>query len=131
MKLLLDTHILLWSLLGPERLPGPVAHALTAEGNELWLSPITSWECLVLAHKGRIRLEPDPERWLRRQLAHLGPTEAPITHEVAIRSRALDIGYEDPADRFLAATAQVYDLTLVTVDERLIRANVCRLLESR
>ena len=48
--------------------------------------------------------------------------EAPVNHEVAIQSRAIDLDHQDPADRFLAATALVYDLTLVTADERLLRS---------
>lgn len=46
--------------------------------------------------------------------------EASLNYEVSIQSRMLDLSHEDPADRFLAATAVVYDLTLVTADERLI-----------
>ncbi len=122
MRLLLDTHIFLWSLLEPEALADPVTRALGDPGNELWLSPITTWECLVLARRGRIALRPDPERWIRAQLDAVGFREAPINHEVAIRSRSIALDHEDPADRFLAATAAVYELTLVTADERLLRS---------
>ena len=47
---------------------------------------------------------------------------APLNHEVALQSRAIDLEHQDPADRFLVATALVYDLTLVTADERLLRS---------
>jgi len=53
MKLLLDTHIFLWAFLEPERLTETVAEALEASSSELWLSPISTWECLLLARKGR------------------------------------------------------------------------------
>ena len=46
--------------------------------------------------------------------------EAPVTHDVAILSRQIDLAHQDPADRFLAATALVFHLTLVTADERLL-----------
>ena len=46
--------------------------------------------------------------------------EAPITHEIARATRRVELSHEDPADRFLAATAQVLDLSLVTADERLL-----------
>ena len=46
--------------------------------------------------------------------------EAPLTHEIAIMSRQLAMPHQDPADRFLAATARVLDLTLVTADKRLL-----------
>ena len=54
MKLLLDTHILLWGLLEPERLNRRVAAELQNPQNEIWLSPISVWEIMILAEKGRI-----------------------------------------------------------------------------
>ena len=54
--------------------------------------------------------------------------DAPLTREVAIRSRSVRIDHEDPADRFLAATADVYELPLVTGDERLLRGKGYRTL---
>jgi PIN domain nuclease of toxin-antitoxin system len=119
MKLLLDTHIFLWALLEPERLPPPAAQVLENPKNELWLSPISLWECLVLAEKGRISLDPDSETWIREVLKSHNFREAPLTTEVAIISRRISLTHEDPADRFLAATARVFELTLVTADRRL------------
>lgn len=52
MKLLLDTHIWLWSLLEPERLGPEVRRAFEGSGNELWLSPISIWETLMLVERG-------------------------------------------------------------------------------
>ncbi len=122
MRLLLDTHIFLWSLLEPERLSPDVAAALQDPGTELWLSPIVVWEVLVLADKGRIILEPDAETWIREVLRAIPFREAPLTSEVAIVSRTVALPHRDPADRFLAATAIVYGLTLVTADARLLHA---------
>ncbi len=119
MKLLLDTHIWLWSLLAPAKLGRRVAEELEREDNELWLSPVSVWEALVLAEKGRIELLPDPERWVRDALREVPMQEAPLNREVAIKSRRLPIPDKDPADRFLAATAHVYELTLVTNDSDL------------
>ncbi len=119
MKLLLDTHIWLWSLLAPEKLGRRTAEELEREDNELWLSPVSVWEALVLAEKGRIELLPDPERWVRDALHDVPMKEAPLIREVAIQSRRLPIPSKDPADRFLAATAHVYELTLVTNDRDL------------
>lgn len=122
MKLLLDTHILLWSLLDPDRLTHEVVKALEDPANELWLSPITTWEILVLAEKGRITLEPDHFSWVRTVFNSIPFKEAPLNGEVAIESRLVDLPHQDPADRFLAATAQVYGLTLVTADVRLLHS---------
>lgn len=121
MKLLLDTHIWLWGLLEPSRLGRLTAPALDDPANELWLSPISVWEALMLAERGRVALLPDAERWVRANLERLPFREAPLNAEVAIASRALKIRSDDPADRFLAATARVYGLTLVTADARLRR----------
>lgn len=119
MRLLLDTHIWLWSLLEPERLGRRTRAALERGDGETWLSPISVWETLMLAARGRLALEPDPEQWVRAQLARLPVREAALTAEVAIESRRLRTASNDPADRFIAATALVYDLTLVTADGRL------------
>jgi len=99
-----------------------VASELENALNELWLSPIVLWEVLVLAERGRVTLEPDAATWIRRACQSVPFREAPVNHEVALQSRAIDLGHQDPADRFLAATALVYDLTLVTADKRLLRS---------
>ena len=119
MKLLLDTHVILWSAAEPERFPQDIAMELENESNELWFSPISIWEILLLAEKQQIILRADHEKSIRKMLQKLPLREAVINHEVAIQSRYVDLPHQDPADRFLAATAMVYDLTLVTADRRL------------
>lgn len=131
MNLLLDTHILLWSLLEPERLTRDVAAALDDEDNTLWLSPITTWEVMILAERGRLVLQHEPAAWLRRVLGEIPIKEAPLNHEVAIRSREVDLPHQDPADRFLVATADVYGLTLVTADRLLLGLKDLDLLPNR
>jgi PIN domain nuclease of toxin-antitoxin system len=118
MRLLLDTHIWLWSLQDPARLGKRVLHELRNPENELWLSPISTWEALILNWKGRIQLPTDLAQWTARATAPL--REAPLTHEIALAARQLPFPHGDPADRFLAATAQVLGLTLVTADANLL-----------
>jgi PIN domain nuclease of toxin-antitoxin system len=122
MKLLLDTHVWLWSLLEPERLSPRVRRALEDDANELWLSPISTWEVGMLARKRRLRVDEDLSSWLTR--AHLAAPcqEAPLTHDIAIAALAVELPHRDPADRFLVATARVLALTLVTADRRLLEA---------
>ena len=122
MKLLLDTHILLWSLLEASRLTKRVAAELENASNELWVSPLSVWEIITLAEKGRVILEPDPITWVRKVFSTVPLKEALPNNEIAIRSRRVALAHKDPVDRFLAATAVVYDLTLVTADERLLRS---------
>lgn len=120
MKLLLDTHIWLWALLEPERLSPTVRAALTDGRHELWLSPISVWEALLLAERGRVRVDTSPTEWVEQMVRALPRREAVLTHDIAIASRGLTLSHEDPADRFLAATAKVLGLTLVTADARLL-----------
>lgn len=131
MRLLLDTHIWLWSFLEPERLTRRIASALEDPENELWLSPISIWEALILAEKGRIRLVPTPERWIRDALREVQMLEAGLNREVALESRSLTIPTQDPADRFIAATARVHELTLVTHDGNLAEIEGVAVLSNR
>jgi PIN domain nuclease of toxin-antitoxin system len=127
MRLLLDTHILLWSLLEPRRLSQHLTTELENADNELWISPISVWEITVLAEKHRILIDsPDQQKWIRDVLARVPLREAPVNHEVALQSRSLDLKHQDPADRFIAATALVYDLVLVTADKRLLESEQVR-----
>ena len=122
MKLLLDTHIILWSVAEPEKLLPEVVKELENKSNELWYSPISVWEIHLLAEKGHISLGSDIEKSIRNIFRKIPLIEAPINLEVAIESRQIKLPHQDPADRFLAATASVYDLTLVTADKRIIDA---------
>ena len=126
MGLLLDTHIWLWSLLDPERLGDSTRDALRSRDNELRLSPVSVWEALLLSERGRVALYPDPHRWIRKALSIAPIAEAPLTVDVALASRSVDIEHQNPADRFIVATAAVHGLTLMTADARLLR---CRGIE--
>ena len=119
MKLLLDTHVWLWSILTPERLSRRMRETLVSQENELWLSPISLWETLLLAERGRLELDAEPHAWIQ-EARNTGPVaEAPLTFDVALASRPISLPHGDPADRFIAATALVYGLTLATADRRL------------
>ncbi len=131
MRLLLDTHIWLWALLEPERLTAEVRAALASPENELWLSPISVWEALLLAERGRLSVPAPAGDWIREMVSAMPRREAPVTHEVAILSREVTLAHQDPADRFLAATARVFDLTLVTADERLLGSTCCATMANR
>ena len=117
MKLLLDTHIWLWSKSDPSRLGKGAAEAISDTANELWLSPVSIWEVLTLAQKRRIGIA-DPLGWV--EIAASQMREAPLTQEIVRVSFALSLSQADPADRFLAATAKVLNLILVTADKALL-----------
>ena len=116
---LLDTHIWLWSVLEPERLESQIRELLASEGSVLFLSSVSVWEAVLLGERGRIVMKPDPITWSRETLAHSPIQEAPLNHEIAFRSRTLETNLSDPADRFILATASVYNLTLLSMDKEI------------
>lgn len=128
MKLLLDTHIWFWLATDIGRIGKRARQQLTSTTNELWLSPVSVWELLTLNAKGRVRFSGTPEIWLAR--ATQGIQEAPLTHQIARAAVEIQM-HKDPADRFLAATAQVLDLTLLTADEKLLGLGTIRTLANR
>jgi PIN domain nuclease of toxin-antitoxin system len=130
-KLLLDTHIWLWSVLEPQRIARRVEHALTDSANELWLSPISIGELIVLLRKKRLELPKDIAAWVATTMADLELTEAPLTVEVALAVSSFNFPHGDPADHFLAATAKTFDLTLVTADDHLLHLPGIRVLSNR
>lgn len=130
-RLLLDTHIWIWSLGDRERVSRRVSRELESAENELWLSPISAWELLLLVGKGRVRLDRAVDDWLAQADLSLPAREAPVTREVALESRRVDLPHQDPADRFLAATARVYDLTFVTADRRFFKTRQFSILANR
>ncbi len=130
MKLLLDTHIFVWSLLEPQRLSRRVAKALDDVHNQLWLSPISIWEALLLHRKGRIKIPEGFSTWVTRALTTMPLTEAPLNFEVAVAMTEVNLPHADPADLFLAASAKAFGLTLVTSDRNLIRNKEISVMEN-
>jgi PIN domain nuclease of toxin-antitoxin system len=118
LKILLDTHIWLWIQDDPNRIGKSLRNELRNPDNEIFLSPISTWEALVLQSKGRISVRRDPAEWVARNTAPFA--EAPLTHEIVLVSQQISLGHRDPADRFLIATAKVLGLTLATADANLL-----------
>lgn len=136
MRLLLDTHIIVWAASGATGFDARVARLLTDTRNELWVSAVSAWELGMLAETGRLELRPDPERWIAAAVESLGLREAPLTSAIALESRRLRVSSRDPADRFIAATASVHDCSLVTADRALrripgVRVVFCRPLDQK
>ncbi len=85
----------------------------------------------MLAQKGRISFTEDADSWVVRSLRESSLNEAVLTTEVILATRQLSISHRDPADLFLAATAKVFDLTLVTADARLLEEKGIATLANR
>ena len=79
MKLLLDTHIWLWNSIAPDRLSRRVDRAINDPRNEIWISPISTWEIVLLYEKGRLKLADGPALWVQKAMS-LGAASGSACH---------------------------------------------------
>ena len=115
MKLLLDTHLLLWAAGQPERLSADARVLLEAPENELWFSAASVWEIAIKRGLGREDFRVDV-RLLRRGLRENGYRELPVGSEHAVALDSVPPIHKDPFDRLLIAQACVEGITLLTTD---------------
>ncbi|MBZ9725563.1 type II toxin-antitoxin system VapC family toxin [Mesorhizobium sp. BR115XR7A] len=120
MKLLLDTHLLLWVAAEPGRLPIAALAEIENPENELLFSPASLWEVAIKRGLGRDDFQIDP-RLLRRGLIDNDYHELPITSEHAVTVDGLPAIHKDPFDRILIAQAMVEGITLLTTDDFVAR----------
>lgn len=115
MKLLLDTHLLLWAAGDPGRLSAAAIAMIENTENELFFSAANLWEIAIKQGLGRADFHVDA-RVLRRGLLDNGYSELPITSEHAVAIDALPPIHKDPFDRILVAQAMIEGITLLTTD---------------
>ncbi|MEE4462829.1 type II toxin-antitoxin system VapC family toxin [Azotobacter chroococcum] len=120
MKLLLDTHLLLWAAGSPERLSATTRALLEAPENELFFSAASLWEIAIKRGLGRNDFQVDA-RVLRRGLLDNGYNELPITSEHSVAIDTLPPIHKDPFDRILVAQAMVEGIILLTADALVAR----------
>jgi len=128
MRLLLDTHIWLWSFREPHRLTSLVHQTLADPANTRYLSPISVWEVMIQAEKKRLAMREDLAVWFRRAIQDLQLQEAALNWKAVHEIRFILPNHRDPADRFLAATAIAYDMVLVTADRKLFEVPGLKIL---
>lgn len=115
MKLLLDTHLLLWAAGSPGQLPATARILMEDLHNELLFSAASLWEIVIKRSLGRSDFQVDA-RVLRRGLLDNGYQELAITSEHAVFIDSLPLLHKDPFDRILVAQATVEGITLLTAD---------------
>lgn len=118
----LDTHAALWWSFFPEKLSRASATALT-EADDLVFPAIVFWEASLLIRKGRIELPVNPTAWLQGLRTTARAKIAPLTAEIALRADRLRM-HDDPADRFIVATALAKNLRLVTKDTAIRKTKI-------
>ncbi len=117
MRLLLDTHVLLWSANEPERLSAAARSAITDGDNEIFVSAVSAWEIAVKQSIGKLELAEPAELWLPDVMRRTSFEAMPISLEAALAVRSLAPHHRDPFDRLLIAQAALDGLTIVTRDD--------------
>jgi PIN domain nuclease of toxin-antitoxin system len=115
LRLLLDTHVLLWSLGDPDELGNEARSAIVDPDHDVFVSAASTWEIAIKGARGKLRIPDD----LSDRIAVLHFAELPVTIAHSIEAGGLPAYHRDPFDRMLVAQAQIEGLTLVTRDERL------------
>lgn len=116
MRLLLDTHALIWAMDEPIRLSGPATIALQDPANDLLLSAATVWELAIKIGTGKLTFSLPYRQWIDKAIADLQLAILPVTVEYAERLIALANHHKDPFDRLIIAQALVEGVSIVCAD---------------
>jgi len=119
MKLLLDTHVLLWLLGDPSRVDESIKRYIEDIGNAVFISSASAWEIATKHSLGKLTLPEYPEALMARALNELQAAELPINNQHALLSASLPKYHNDPFDRLLLSQAKIEDASLVTADNKL------------
>ena len=117
MKLLLDTHVVLWAATNPALLSAEARDAIEDGENEVFVSVVTGWEIAIKQSLGKLELPESAERWLPEVLRRSGFEVAQVELGSALRVRALPWHHRDPFDRLLIAQALEDSFTVATRDD--------------
>ena len=127
MRLLLDTHALIWAVDQPSQLGPAAVLALQDSSNDLLLSVGTIWEIAIKVGLKKLALSLPYRQWMGQAMADLGVSALPITVEFADVQAGLPSHHKDPFDRLLVAQAQVENVLLVSVDSIFDQYGITRL----
>ena len=116
MRILLDTHVWLWTVSAPERLSSHARALVEGHEHELYLSAASAWEIAIKYSQGKLRLPDPPATYVPTRVERLGVLPLPIDHAHALHVSSLPPHHRDPFDRLLIAQAQLERLSLLTSD---------------
>lgn len=120
MRVLLDTHVLIWALSEPHRISKDARTLISDARNDVLFSAASIWEIAIKAQIGRVRFTFEPERIADEAVAR-GFEELPIRAMAAARVARLPMHHRDPFDRILIAQAMSEPAKFFTVDDNLVR----------
>ena len=127
MKLLLDTHALIWLAENDARLSAPARQALEDEKNDLFCSVASIWELAIKASLGKLKLSVQLDTAFRRRLEENGFAVLPVEYTHAAHVLSLPWHHRDPFDRLLVAQAALEQLALVSHDRQLDAYGIVRI----
>ena len=123
MKILLDTHVLLWWITDDSRLSTKARRIISDAGNDLFFSAASGWEIAIKAGLGRISLPEAPDRFIPEQLTRNSVADLPVNLTHALHVFSLPMIHRDPFDRLLVAQAQVEKMKILTSDPEIKKYN--------
>lgn len=118
MRLLLDTHAIIWAAAKPSKLSGPSRRAYTSKNNTLYMSHVTIWEMAIKTSLGKLRLGLPLHRFVERCLGEGGLFLLPLETNHILGVASLPFHHRDPFDRLLISQAMEEEMNVVTADSR-------------
>jgi PIN domain nuclease of toxin-antitoxin system len=131
-KLLLDTHVWIWSQEDPDRLGPQTKRLLVGAEHENYVCTISTLELARLAATGAVSVSIALREWAERALRAIQARTVQVSHEIALEAYALaEPFHKDPADRLLVAASRCHELTVLTADERILTYHGVRSRDAR
>lgn len=118
-RYLVDTHVWLWMQTDPARLGVATRELVEDVTNELLLSAASAWEIAIKYRIGKLKLPESPITYVSDRMRRSGTAPLPVEPAHALRTCELPDHHNDPFDRLLIAQAQLLDIPIMTVDERI------------
>ncbi len=124
MRILLDTHVWLWTLASPDRIRGNARDLLDDPSNEIFLSAASAWEIAIKHRLGKLPLPEPADVFVKARMARDGVRPLPVSIEHALEVATLPDRHRDPFDRLIVAQARLEGMTIVSADTKIAAYDV-------